>query len=236
MKLVKKKDNQITFRAEIEESLANALRRYINQIPVLAIDEVEISRNDSPLYDETIAHRLGLIPLKITKDGEAKIKFKAKEDGFVYSDEIRGELEVVYNKIPITFLKKGEELDIKTIAKLGKGEEHSKFCPGLMYYRNLVKIDLDKDCAKEIVEVCPQKVFSIDQGKIKIEYPEECDLCEACIEFCERKKKGAVKLIPEEELLITLESFGQIDANNILKKSIEILKKDLAQISKQISK
>jgi len=64
MKLINKKENKIMFTAEIEESLANAIRRYMNQIPVLAVEEVEISRNDSPLYDETIAHRIGLIPIK----------------------------------------------------------------------------------------------------------------------------------------------------------------------------
>ena len=56
MELINKKDNQITFTAEIEESLANSIRRYMIQIPVLAVDEVNISRNDSPLYDVTIAH------------------------------------------------------------------------------------------------------------------------------------------------------------------------------------
>ena len=53
MKIIDKKDNQITFSAEVDESLANAVRRYVDQIPILAIDEVEISKNDSPLYDES---------------------------------------------------------------------------------------------------------------------------------------------------------------------------------------
>jgi len=64
MELIEKKENQITFIAEADERLMNSIRRYVNQIPVLAFDEVVISRNDSPLYDETIAHRMGLIPLK----------------------------------------------------------------------------------------------------------------------------------------------------------------------------
>jgi len=64
MKIIEKNKEKLRFVAEINEELTNALRRYANQIPVLAIDEVEISMNDSPLYDETVAHRLGLIPLK----------------------------------------------------------------------------------------------------------------------------------------------------------------------------
>jgi len=67
MDKIEKKENKIIFKAEIEESLANAIRRYLNQIPILAIDEVEIIKNGSALYDEVVAHRLGLIPLKMDK-------------------------------------------------------------------------------------------------------------------------------------------------------------------------
>ena len=67
MKSIEKKENQITFGADIDESLANAIRRYISEIPILAVEEIEIYKNDSPLYDETIAHRIGLIPLKMEK-------------------------------------------------------------------------------------------------------------------------------------------------------------------------
>ena len=75
MEIIERKENQITFRAEISDSLANAVRRYINQIPILAIDEVEIYKNDSPLYDETVAHRIGLIPLKWIKQSMKKPKW-----------------------------------------------------------------------------------------------------------------------------------------------------------------
>ncbi len=52
--------------------LANALRRSVDEIPVLAINEVDIYKNDSALYDEIIAHRLGLIVLKNQKLKEGK--------------------------------------------------------------------------------------------------------------------------------------------------------------------
>jgi DNA-directed RNA polymerase alpha subunit len=64
MQLVEKTPEKIVLRGEISESLANTIRRSLAEVPTLAVDEVEIFKNDSALYDEVLAHRIGLIPLK----------------------------------------------------------------------------------------------------------------------------------------------------------------------------
>jgi len=238
MKIINKKDNQMIFVAEMNESLANAVRRYLNQIPILAIDEVEISRNDSSLYDETIAHRMGLIPLKMDKmttgGKEVKLKLSVKKEGAVYSKELTGSIKPVYEKIPITFLNKGQELEIVAKVKAGKGEEHSKFSPGLMFYRNVFDVKIDKDCPKEVVDACPQKILKMENGRVVVKDNYKCDMCGACLAIC--KQKDLIKITPTKELLINLESFGQLSVAEIFKKSLEILKKDLKEVSKKISK
>jgi DNA-directed RNA polymerase subunit D len=238
MEQIDKKDNQITFRAELEESLANAIRRYVAEIDVMAIDEVEISKNGSPLYDETIAHRLGLIPLKMEKGMDQKIvkklKLIAKEEGVVKSGGLSGNAEVIYEGIPITVLNKGQELEIVASTKIGKGSEHSKFTPGLMFYRNITDVKVDKECSKDVVGVCPKDVFALENGKVVVKNPEKCDMCETCVEFCKKQGKNSIELVPTNELAVTIESFGQLDSKEILLQSVSALKKDLAEVSKKL--
>ena len=240
MKILNKKNNQITFSLNIDESLANAIRRYIDQIPILAVDEVEISKNDSPLYDETVAHRIGMVPLKmdktISEKSEEQLTLVAKSDGIIYSGEMKGRVSPVYDKIPLTVLKKGQELEILATARVGKGSQHSKFSPGLMFYRNSMKIKLDKDCSKEIVNVCPREVFKLENGKVIVSDEEKCDMCEACTDFCRKAGKNSVELIPSDELIITVESFGQINEEEIFKKAIEALQEDLKEVAKKVGK
>ncbi|CAA2972185.1 DNA-directed RNA polymerases I and III subunit rpac1-like isoform X2 [Olea europaea var. sylvestris] len=50
----------------IDAALANALRRIlIAELPTMAIEKVLIANNTSVIQDEVLAHRLGLIPLKV---------------------------------------------------------------------------------------------------------------------------------------------------------------------------
>lgn len=239
MKIIDKKQNQITFSAEIDESLANAIRRYVDEIPIMAVDEVEISMNDSPLYDETVAHRIGLIPLRMDKKASGKdepIKIVSKKEGIVYSEDLDGKIKPVYDKIPITVLKKGQEIEILGTARAGKGNEHVKFSPGLMFYRNLMKIKIDKDCPKEVINSCPKGILKSEGGKISVIDENKCDMCEECIEACRKAGKKSIELTPTEELVITVESFGQIDEEDIFKRAIELLEEDLKEVAKKISK
>jgi DNA-directed RNA polymerase subunit D len=60
-----KKGNEVTFVLQgATPAFANALRRImISEVPAMAIESVDFHENDSVLFDEVIAHRLGLIPL-----------------------------------------------------------------------------------------------------------------------------------------------------------------------------
>lgn len=228
---------KISLKIELEDSLANVVRKYLNRVPVLAVDEVEIVKNGSPLYDETIAHRLGLIPLIYKKigDDEVTLKLKTKDPGIVYSEKLKGDVEVVYKNMPITLLNDGQEIEIVATIKEGRGFEHSKFSPGLMFYRNVVEIIMDKSDFKEIEEIFPEankkekgdKVIIIDDQKREI-----YDVCESIAQ----KKGKELEVKETKDLILNLESFGQMPIKDMVKKAVDELKKDLKSASKILDK
>lgn len=236
MKLIEKNNDLIVFETQIEDSLVNALRRYINHVPILAVDEIEISKNDSPLYDETIAHRIGLIPLKADKSKkEPKLKLSARKEGMVHSGELKGDAKPVYENIPITYINSGQEFEIEATTKIGLGIEHAKFSPGLMFYRNVAEISVDKDLKEKIESLIPEngikekgnKIIVVDNLKREV-----TDLCESLSN--EEGKKAEIEL--KNDLVVSIESFGQMNPEEIFKKSVEELKKDLESVSKKIDK
>ena len=65
IELLDKSENKCSFiLSGTTFPFANALRRImIEEVPTMSIEEVEFRANTSILYDELIAHRLGLLPL-----------------------------------------------------------------------------------------------------------------------------------------------------------------------------
>lgn len=54
----------------VDAAIANAFRRIlIAEIPSLAIENVYVHNNTSVIHDEILAHRLGLVPLKGSREG-----------------------------------------------------------------------------------------------------------------------------------------------------------------------
>tara|TARA_Y100000310_G_scaffold323175_1_gene383195 strand:- start:1162 stop:1872 length:711 start_codon:yes stop_codon:yes gene_type:complete len=236
MEIIEKNENKLVFVMNMENVVANTIRRYINQIPIMAIDEVEISKNDSPLYDETIAHRLGLIPLKMEKGDKKnhKLKLNVNKEGSVHSGELKG-TNLVYEEIPITTLNENQELELTATVNLGTGAEHSKYSPGFMSYRNVAEIVIDKKFADKVKEVCPSNETKEKGDKIIITDNQNKEVLDVCEGISNKDGKKA-EITFNDELVVNLESFGQIDVKDIFKKSIDGLKKDLAQVSKKIGK
>ncbi len=73
MKVEVKEDSEKVYKfilEEVDSSFVNALRRAaINRVETFAMDKVMFYENTSVMFDEYIAHRIGLIPITTPSKG-----------------------------------------------------------------------------------------------------------------------------------------------------------------------
>ncbi|RMD65585.1 DNA-directed RNA polymerase subunit D [Candidatus Pacearchaeota archaeon] len=232
MEIVEDKPERIVLRMPANETLANAIRRSVSEVKTLAIEEVEFYKNDSALYDEMIALRLGLVPLKTEKKmgDKTEVQFKLAKKGpcTVYSGDLEGNAKVVYEKIPITILEDGHSLELVATARLGNGNEHAKHLPGLCYYRHLKKVQSTPE-ADKIVQESAMLVKPEKKGAYWI-----CDPTDAAVKELEEELK--VEVSDADELVFVIESFGMMPAKEILKTAIEVLEANLDEVESAVGK
>ena len=238
-------------------AFANTLRRImIEEVPVMAIEEVEFRKNNSILYDEMIAHRLGLIPLKTDLksynlpekckcqgEGCARCQLKftlkaTKGSGMVYALELKSkdpEVKPVYPKIPIVKLLKGQSLELEATAVLGKGRVHSKWSPCLAYYKHkpIIEIGNVKN-PEEIVEKTHGNIFEIKNGKLEVIKDNlfKYDLAGVV----EEVSKGEVKVKYGNDIVFYIESWGQLKCKEILNETLNIFNETFDEFNEEIKK
>jgi DNA-directed RNA polymerase subunit D len=146
MKIEILEDNGNVLRFTLKDATnayANALRREaISGVPAFAIDSVTIYENSSAMFDEYIAHRIGLIPISTPAKGysikdEVLFSLEAEGPKTVYSNDITSsdkEVKVSNGAIPVIKLAEGQRIRLDGKARMGTGSKHAKFQPGLVTY------------------------------------------------------------------------------------------------------
>jgi len=123
-------------------AMANAIRRSaMTKVPTLAIKELQVVQNESGLFDEVLANRLGQVPFTIPKkfneDDELHIAIKKEGPVKVKSGDIQtdnDEAQPLNDEIDVVTLKEGQELELEATAALGTGREHAKHQGGTVGY------------------------------------------------------------------------------------------------------
>jgi DNA-directed RNA polymerase subunit D len=256
-------------------SMANALRRtLITDIPKLAIEEVEFHlgsirsedgkeyQSVTPLFDEIISHRLGLIPLPTDPDlfvrreecedcgGEGcpnctvLYSLNKRGPGWVYSADLEPvgdtKMKPVDEKIPIVKLRKDQGMLVYATAILGTGKEHAKWQVvngvGYKYYPviNIKHDDGTCDLCPATVASCPMNVFKIKKDKLVAEDVESCTLCMACMD---ESGGECVEVTGDpNRIIMRLETDGSMSAKKALEIALEILEEEFQDFAAKASK
>ncbi len=230
-KVFKSKEKEVLV-SDINVSLANALRRTMNEVSTLAIKEVDIYRNDSSFSDEILAHRIGLVPLENEKlkEGdviELKLKVESGEEGFEVLSGALGE-NVCVEELPLVRLNKGQGVELVARASLGKGTEHARHLPGLIYYYHLNKILIKPEGKKhsEPAENHPE-VFEFN-GELKVKNEWACNFDSEDLDV------PGIEISPTEKLVYIIESWGGMSCHEIISESAKVLNKNLEEVKKAL--
>lgn len=251
--LVHKQGEKIILRIKgASPAYVNALRRtMMTEVPVLAIEDVELRKNSGALYDEQVAHRLGLIPLstdlksyKLQSEckcggagcAQCQVKFTLHATGpkTVYAEMLKSQdpkIAAVHPKTPITMLLEGQEIELEATATLGLGLTHAKWSPALVHYKEYPHLSIKKQPAnaKELAGKYPEIVeHKKDKLSIKEDKLPFYDVHEAlCAE-----SGGAITVEYKDDYLFTIESWQQLSPKDIVTQALKALDGNLDEVKK----
>ncbi|MBI4148306.1 DNA-directed RNA polymerase subunit D [Candidatus Woesearchaeota archaeon] len=245
VELVSKDKHRVEFMlTDANAVVANTLRRLIMEhVPVMAIDEVEFHKNSSVLYDEIVAHRLGLLALKSDLESynvksqcackgegcarcQVTLSLKAKGPCTVYAGEMEckdPKIKPVHAKTPIVKLLKGQELEFIATARLGFGAEHVKWTSALAWYKHkpLITINEKKNSNPDAcAQSCPVDVYGVKDGKLAVNKKNHlrCHLCMACVDVAANESVTVEK--SPNEFVFYLEPWGQLSPQEIIETAV----------------
>lgn len=232
--VLKKSEHKIVFVIEgISIEMINSIRRIIlTEIPVMAIDEIIILKNDSPLYDEIISHRLGLIPLKTDLDAY-KLPHECECLGYgcplcqvsltceitnttnaqldIYSGDLISndpKIVPVDPYIPIVKIDKNAKIIIEAYAILGFAKNHAKWqAVSNVAYRRYPIVEFDANKLKDPEE--KKLIVKMCPEKLfelinndSLKIKE--DYWKSCTlcMSCEKNSNGKIKVVPKKDTYI----------------------------------
>jgi DNA-directed RNA polymerase subunit D len=235
----------------------------IGEVPTLAIEDVRIYDNTSAFFDEMLAHRLGLIPIKTdlstystqencTCGGAGcpgcTVTFTLSVEGpktVQSSDLIPQDPKAtpVYDNIPIVKLIKGQKLVVEAKAILNTGREHAKWQPTLVCgYKNYPEVSISEACdaCGNCVDECPREVLAVRDKKVEVvtgKLP-DCSMCKLCERACLASGIGdepAITISAEaDRYIFVVESDGSLPVKEIMDRALQYIRDQSNELERQL--
>lgn len=247
-------ENKLSFILKDTTSVyANTLRRLmLNEVPTMAIEDVTFLKNDSILYDEILAHRLGLVVLKTDLKSynmqsvcsckgagcaQCQLKLTINVEGprTVYASDLVSEdpkVVPVFPKTMITKLLEGQKLSVELTAVLGLGKEHAKWNTGLVWYYNepVIKVNNKSKSFNEAKDKFPEQIFN-KKGEIDANLINSPQLVDACSDI--DSSVVSIDFI-KDSFVFVVESFGALTPKEIVITALDMFDKQLNVFSKLV--
>ncbi|MCP1715559.1 DNA-directed RNA polymerase subunit D [Methanocalculus alkaliphilus] len=235
-------------------AFANSLRRsMMGEVPTLAIEDIRIYDNTSVLFDEMLAHRIGMIPLKTdlsrfvrkedcTCEGvgcpHCQVTFTITVEGpktvmsgdMISDDPMTGPVEA---NVPIVKLWGDQKLVLEAVAVLNIGTEHAKWQPTIACgYKEYPVIDVTDRCdgCGMCVDECPRNVLEVKGQTVRVVDGklEACSLCRLCEKACIGTGIGEESAIiidtDETKFLFVVEGDGSLSARQIVEEGLRYIR------------
>ncbi|HLD42910.1 MAG TPA: DNA-directed RNA polymerase subunit D [Candidatus Nanoarchaeia archaeon] len=248
------KDKAVLLLHGITPAVANMIRRYtMMEVPTLAVEDVEFRKNSSILFDEMIAHRLGLVVLKSDlktynkreecKCGgkgcarcEVKMALSGKGPSVVMASEMKfkdPKIRPVFPNTPIVKLLKGQEIEVEGTATLGSGKIHAKWSPGHVTYRYRPTVEVNGKIDAEYAKSFPLDIFDIKESSATVN-KEKLVMCHACNPSY--SDKHIVFGEDKNEIVMIIEPFGQLTIQEMVDAALGIIQKNAEEVKDLLKK
>lgn len=248
-------DNSTSFvLSDSHIAFANALRRAMqSEVMSFAIEDVKIYDNTSALFDEMLAHRIGLIPLTtdlksyVPRDQcscgnkgcslcTVTLTMSVEGPRLVLSSDLISQDPAVHPAvpdIPIVKIEKNQKVVLEVYAILNRGLEHAKWQPVTVCgYKNYPIITSEEKCdgCGLCVEVCPKNILEVKDGKVTVKEGGDasCSLCRLCEQACLNSGIGEEPAIhvamDDKRFIFSMEGDGSLPAIEVLNQGLLYLK------------
>lgn len=245
-----------TCKLAIEETapyFVNSLRRVLlSEVPKLAVHNVVIYDNNSGLFDEIIAHRLGLLPVPTdpeafnfrdacTCEGEGcpncMVRYTLSKEGptTVYAEDLEPEdakFAIADPKVPVVELLKGQRLILEAEAELGRGRQDAKWQPvtgvGYSYFVSIRATDKAKETITGIAKDCPHDASKVKGGFDITDDMGNVSLCEACIVKAE--EADVPVHYDATRFVFNFETDGSLSAKGALRAAVALLERRIDEM------
>lgn len=187
VRVLERKGNEIVLETSgYPVVLINAIRRLaLSDVPTLAVDFLHVYDNSSSVFDEILAHRMGLVVLDSSEaikklkppeecigadesDESCYVKLvlnvrvddREEQGRYIQAGEIAvdsGITRIVYPETPLLYLIPGQSVHAVAYARLGRGREHSKWSPATVaVLKYTARVDYDGSKASSDCFECLQ--------------------------------------------------------------------------------